>query len=194
MIQRFRTVYLFLPFLLVFLIFFSSCDNDSHTAAAPTSLGSITDLDAIEVTLAWDDEYDTADIFDFLVGKAYAVLPPDFQPHYSHKLFFDHRTETLTDTFKSFTGSDSSAMAVSEITRDTAVYVEFQQFLESKDYFCKVTREILAGPIRAKITFLKTDGPATEGFCYDGNITWSEDYELCSKDFSTYLDSLQTNR
>ena len=184
----------FLPFLLMFLIFFPSCDNDSHTASSPTSLGSITDLDTIEVTLAWNDEYDTAGILDFLVGKAYAVLPPNFQPHYSHKLIFDHRTKTITDTFKQFTGSDSSAIAVSEITRDTSVYIKFQQFLENEKYFCEVTRDAIIGPIRAVIKFIKTDGTVTEGFFYNENTTGSENYELCSEDFSTFLYSLQTNR
>lgn len=194
MIQKFKTKGFFLPFLVVLLIFITSCDDDCDTASTPTSISSITDLDTIEVSLVWDDAYDTADIFDFLVGKAYAVLPPDYQPHYSHKLVFDHRTETITDTLKSFTGSDSSAMTVSEITRDTSVYIEFQQLLENKEYFCKVSREILLGPSQAKITFIKTDGTFTEGCFYGENTTGSEGYELCSKDFSTYLDSLQTSR
>ena len=183
--------------LLAAVLLFSTvqCNNDyCDTASTPTSLNSITDLDTIEVNLVWDDAYDTADILDFLIGKAYAVLPPDSQPHYSHKLVFDHRTETITDTFESFTGSDSTAMTISEITRDTDVYVEFQQFLEYQDYFCKITKKILAGPIRANIKFIKTDGTVTEGFFYNENTTGSEDYELCSEDFSTFLYSLQTNR
>ncbi len=175
-----------------FLFLAPPCDPETLSGAL--AIENIHELKIIEVKLAWQEQYDSTAFFDALFPKAYAVLPPDFQPHYKHKLQFNHPTQTITDIYQHFTGPDRSTMITSEVIRDRVIYNKFKTFLEKKEFFHKVTRKKIVGPSRAVITFINIDNSTASAYFYGENVSGRELFELSSKEFSMFLASLRENR
>ena len=159
-------------------------------------LTDISELSFIEIRLAWEPQFDSKDFLDLFIKKCYAALPPQYQPHYKHTLTFNHDDKTISDVFKKFTGKDPSLMEISEVERDTAAYETFRGFLVNTAFLCEVTKENegWVGPAQPSITFHKTDGSVLKAYFYDCPPCQKGDLKLCSKEFSQYLLSLQTNR
>ncbi len=181
------------PFTYIILfILMAPCDPGALSETM--SIQHIRDLDVIEIKLAWQKQYEATTFFDGLIPAAYAALPPDYQRHYKHRLQFNHQAQTITDSYLHFTGTDSAAMVSSEIMRGPVIYNQFKTFLEGKVFLHQVRREMIVGPARAVITFIKKDNSTQSACFYGQNISGKEAYELSSKEFSLFLTSLRENR
>jgi len=179
-------------FYLLFIILIAPCGLGTSPEAF--SINNISDLNVIEIKLAWQKGYDSTHFFDALFCKAFAVLPPDHQPHFKQRLTFNHFTQTITDSYQHFTGANHSTMRISEVIRGPGAYNQFKDFLEKRKFIHKVTRKMMVGPARAVITFLKNDSSAVSAYFFDENISGKEYYELSSPDFSLFLASLREDR
>ena len=171
-------------------------NGNSISAPQATCLTDISELDSIEVRLAWEPQFDSTGFLDLFIKRCYAALPPQYQLHYKHTLTFNHDDKTISDVFKKFTGKDPSLMEISTVERDTAVYEKFQDFLVNTVFLCEVTKDNQGwvGPAQPLITFHKTNGSVLKAYFYNCPPCQKEDIKLCSKEFSEYLLSLQTNR
>ncbi len=160
-------------------------------------LASIQELRLIEITLDWHQEYNVFNNwFNFLISYAYAVLPPNYQPHYQHTLKFDHDKQLVIDTYQLFEGMDSKSKTIFRQIRDTKHYQKLKSYLEDQPYLCQSSSEQMGwvGPIQPVILFVKIDGTQQYAHFPDNPSPARQGYQLCSKAFADYLQSLQSTR
>jgi hypothetical protein len=157
------------------------------------------EVQSITVELAWSAEYDSSpftSLFNFLVPNVFAVLPPDYQPHYHLHLVFDHNSKTITDTYKYFTGMNSSAMTTSTKVRGSDVYDQISQYMEGI-YLCEVKARENNGWVGPRQPVINIDfyEKITSGVLFaDNPLAMTGDTKLCSEEFGNYLLSLMDDR
>ncbi|MDU9049072.1 MAG: hypothetical protein Q3M30_09480 [Candidatus Electrothrix sp. Rat3] len=188
-------------FMLSFAVMSAGCgSNPDANNVNNVHQNKFNELESISIELAWSDEYDSSALtsfFRFLVPTVFAALPPDFQPHYQLNLSFDHNSKTILDTYKHFTGMDSSAMTTSTKVRESEVYNKISQYMKGI-YLCEGTTALenqgWVGPVQPliKITFAET---TISNILFSGNpLAATDTIELCSRDFGEYLLSLMDDR
>ena len=175
-------------FILYFAVICGGCISNSNN----TNKDKFNELELINIELLWSDEYDSSpftSFFKFLIPTVFAALPPDYQPHYQLNLVFDHKSKTISDTYKKFTGMDSSAMTTSTVVRESEVYNQISQYMEGI-YLCEakaLENNGWVGPAQPliKVTFSET---TISNILLSGNpLGMTGETELCSKDFGKYL-------
>ncbi|MCI5168032.1 MAG: hypothetical protein D3903_18580 [Candidatus Electrothrix sp. GM3_4] len=181
-------------FILYFAVMCGGCVPNSNS-----NKNKFNELESISIELLWSDEYDSSpftSFFRFFIPTVFAALPPDSQPHYQLNLVFDHKSKTIRDTYKKFTGMDSSAMTTSTVVRESEVYNQISQYMEGI-YLCEakaLENNGWVGPAQPliNITFSET---INSNILFNGNpLGMTGETELCSEAFGKYLLSLRDDR
>ncbi len=183
--------------MLSFAVMGAGCVSNSDLSSM--NKNKFNELESISIELAWSDEYDSSPLtsfFRFFIPTVFAALPPDYQPHYQLNLSFDHNSKTISDTYKYFTGMDSSAMITSTRVRESDVYNKISQYMDGI-YLCEATAledNGWVGPAQPllNITFSET---IISNILFSGNpLATTDTIELCSREFGEYLLSLRDDR